>query len=99
MSAIMELTGIEPATSCLQSMRSPDWATAPIGSYIRGLLQIMGLERLELSTPALSEQCSNQLSYRPEDASKSITILFRKTEVYHSLKNLMCVTGSGQSFL
>ena len=27
----------------------------------------MGLERLELSTPALSEQCSNQLSYRPED--------------------------------
>jgi NAD kinase len=25
----------------------------------------MGPERFELSTPALSEQCSNQLSYRP----------------------------------
>ena len=25
----------------------------------------VGLERLELSTPSLSEKCSNQLSYRP----------------------------------
>src|SRR5512133_303918 len=29
----------------------------------------MGLKRLELLTPALSEQCSNQLSYRPDDSS------------------------------
>ena len=34
------------------------------------VLLIMGLERLELSTPALSEQCSNQLSYRPEESIK-----------------------------
>jgi hypothetical protein len=25
----------------------------------------MGLDRFELSTPSLSEKCSNQLSYRP----------------------------------
>ena len=46
----------------------------------------MGLERLELSTPALSEQCSNQLSYRPELSIKehsTINMLF---------KDLMCVT-------
>ncbi len=32
----------------------------------------MGLKRLELLTPALSEQCSNQLSYRPDDSSMNI---------------------------
>ncbi len=46
----------------------------------------MGLERIELSTPALSEQCSNQLSYRPKE---SIPFFLKK--------GLMCVTGSGQS--
>ena len=30
----------------------------------------MGLKRLELLTPALSEQCSNQLSYKPPNIKK-----------------------------
>jgi hypothetical protein len=45
----------------------------------------MGLERLELSTPALSEQCSNQLSYRPEESIKELPLQL--------FKDLMCVTG------
>ena len=41
---------------------------------------LMGLERLELSTPALSEQCSNQLSYRPEDSNqRSLQISLNET--------------------
>jgi hypothetical protein len=57
----LELTGVEPATSCLQSRRSPNWAIAPIPIFSLN----MGLDRVELSTPSLSEKCSNQLSYRP----------------------------------
>ena len=59
----LELTGVEPATSCLQSRRSPNWAIAPCYKHFKPWK--MGLDRVELSTPALSEQCSNQLSYRP----------------------------------
>ena len=32
---------------------------------------MVGLGRLELPTPALSERCSNQLSYRPESFGES----------------------------
>ena len=32
--------------------------------------QKLGLKRLELLTPALSEQCSNQLSYKPPNIKK-----------------------------
>jgi hypothetical protein len=44
--------------------QAPHWLT----------LIIMGLERLELSTPSLSEKCSNQLSYRPEDPCSKNTL-------------------------
>ena len=47
-----QTTGFPAAASC--SCLSP----LPQG-------QMVGLERLELSTPSLSEKCSNQLSYRP----------------------------------
>ena len=35
------------------------------GSCQRSLVVYMGRDRVELSTPALSERCSNQLSYHP----------------------------------
>ena len=33
------------------------------------LMEMVGLDGLEPSTPALSRRCSNQLSYRPADTS------------------------------
>ena len=61
----VELTGIEPATSGLQSPRSPNWATAP-ESFDRNLpTQNVGLGRLELPTSRLSGVRSNHLSYKP----------------------------------
>ena len=64
----------------------------------------MGLDRFELSTPSLSEKCSNQLSYRPSGLGGLAVALFnhkdrRATRPYAatSLKIKMCVTGSGQS--
>ena len=59
---LVEVTGLEPATYCLQSNRSTRWATPPKYSYWR----MVGLVGLEPTTPALSRQCSNQLSYRPK---------------------------------
>ena len=41
---------------------------------------LVGLDGLEPSTPALSTQCSNQLSYRPESAAFDI---FWKTRRSH----------------
>ena len=40
----------------------------PDKPFVRSLraLSMVGLVRLELTTPALSTQCSNQLSYRPK---------------------------------
>lgn len=35
--------------------------------------RVVGLERLELSTPRLSSVCSNQLSYRPEPVQLGVT--------------------------
>jgi hypothetical protein len=98
---LVEMIGVEPTTLCLQSRRSPNWATSPLcffvtweGSVTQGstrplrerresivdrrtsplyslisafskiLLRkiLVGLDGLEPSTPALSTQCSNQLS-------------------------------------
>ena len=60
----VELTGIEPATLALQTRCSPNWATAP-NIRLYSISYNVGLGRLELPTPALSERCSNQLSYKP----------------------------------
>ena len=58
----------------------------------------MGLKRLELLTPALSEQCSNQLSYRPDDSSMNNRSCLNTNSLDSFFKFLMCVTViSGQS--
>ena len=56
---MVENSGIEPLTSCVQSRRSPSWAKPPLNS------KLMGLNGLEPSTSRLSGVRSNQLSYRP----------------------------------
>ncbi len=56
---MVENTGLEPATLCVQGRCSTRWANSP-----KQILMV-GLIRLELMTPALSERCSNQLSYKP----------------------------------
>ena len=53
----MELSGIEPLTSCVQGRRSPSWANSPY--------MLVGLPGLEPGTSPLSGVHSNQLSYRP----------------------------------
>ena len=104
---LVEVTGLEPATYCLQSSRSPSWATPPKpeGRWIflhqlwvlcsamqrfgvplpehpaiyrllciRQCLacDLVGLVGLEPTTPALSTQCSNQLSYRPKPVTLNL---------------------------
>jgi hypothetical protein len=54
----MEVRGLEPLTSGLQSPRSAKLSYTPIS-------QVVGLGRLELPTSRLSGVRSNQLSYRP----------------------------------
>ena len=56
---MVENSGIEPLTSCVQSRRSPSWANSPI------MLQMVGLTGLEPVTSRLSVERSSQLSYRP----------------------------------
>ena len=48
---MVEDTGIEPATSCLQSRRSPNWANPPF---------LVGLGGLEPPASSLSGMRSNQ---------------------------------------
>jgi hypothetical protein len=55
-------------------------------------LSKMGLERLELSTPSLSEKCSNQLSYRPRSPFSK-----KKIESAFTLKKFWCVAILRQS--
>ena len=63
----MELTGIEPATSCLQSRRSPKLSYSPEIFYdICYPSLIMGLGGVEPPTPPLSGACSNHLSHKPK---------------------------------
>ncbi len=54
----------KPALSQLSYGPVPCWRDVP--SRLMGTaLRMVGLERVELSTPRLSSVCSNQLSYRP----------------------------------
>ena len=59
---MVEVNGIEPMTSCVQSRRSAIWATPPIISLNS---KMVGLSGLEPETSRLSGVCSNHLSYRP----------------------------------
>ena len=56
---MVEPSGIEPLTSCVQGRRSPSWAKAPEHK------KMVGLSGLEPPTSRLSGVRSNQLSYRP----------------------------------
>ena len=68
---MVELCGIEPQTSCVQSRRSPSWAIAPFYDFFYFDLhsacrsKLVGLSGLEPPTSPLSGVRSNQLSYRP----------------------------------
>ena len=60
-SKLVEIVGIEPATSCLQGRRSPSWAISPSISF----RLLVGPSGLEPPTLRLSVVRSSQLSYRP----------------------------------
>ena len=49
------------------------------GRMITASRQMVGLDRIELSTPRLSSACSNQLSYRPADSEHRRSDLDRCT--------------------
>ena len=57
---VVEISGIEPLTSCLQGRRSPSWAKPPYPFF-----EVVGQNGLEPSTSRLSVVCSSQLSYWP----------------------------------
>ena len=57
----MELSGIEPLTSCVQNRCSTFWAIAPLKIFISKI----GLSGFEPPTSPLSRVCSNHLSYKP----------------------------------
>ena len=73
---VVENSGIEPLTSCVQSRRSPSWANSPSSVMV-------GLPGLEPGTSPLSGVHSNQLSYRPScmrDAHYDVKYLSSITE-------------------
>ena len=78
---VVELTGIEPATSWMQIRRSPNWATAPLNFTA---VDQVGLRGLEPRTSSLSGMRSNHLSYKPKKYSMrdhkdlSSTISYKK---------------------
>ena len=63
----MEVRGLEPLTSGLQSPRSAKLSYTPINNkYLtKRFKPAVGLSRFELLTSRLSGVRSNQLSYRP----------------------------------
>ena len=64
---LVEISGIEPLTSCLQGRRSPSWAKPPsYGSFV------VGPSGLEPPTLRLSVVRSSQLSYGPISLSTSV---------------------------
>ena len=59
---------------------------------------MVGLDRLEPSTSALSEQCSNQLSYKPKFKSKIQVCISSKTRIRKTLIQIFilykgCIDG------
>ena len=62
-SCVVEISGIEPLTSCLQGRRSPSWAKPPY--FHITIFEVVGQNGLEPSTSRLSVVCSSQLSYWP----------------------------------
>jgi hypothetical protein len=67
----MEVRGLEPLTSGLQSPRSAKLSYTPILKLNISNLRfhMVGLSRFELLTSRLSGVRSNQLSYRPPNQS------------------------------
>ena len=55
---MVELSGIEPLTSCVQSRRSPSWAKAPFS--------MVGKTGFEPATPWSQTRCTTKLCYFPE---------------------------------
>ena len=63
---MVETSGIEPLTPCLQGRCSPSWATPPCSVVVcQSPYLLVGLSGLEPLTSRLSGVRSNQLSYKP----------------------------------
>lgn len=62
---MVENSGIEPLTSCVQNRRSPSWANSP-----KVVKEMVGLGGVEPPTSPLSGVRSNHLSYKPFKANK-----------------------------
>lgn len=62
---MVENSGIEPLTSCVQSRRSPSWANSP-----KVVKEMVGLGGVEPPTSPLSGVRSNHLSYKPFKVNK-----------------------------
>ncbi len=74
-SNLVELSGIEPLTSCVQGRRSPSWAIAPKKVI---LIKLVGLGGLEPPTSPLSGVRSNQAELQTQNitTNKYIKISF-----------------------
>ena len=72
---VVEISGIEPLTSCLQGRRSPSWAKPPY-HWLSILLRrkVVGQSGLEPPTSRLSVVCSSQLSYWPVADTGSVSL-------------------------
>ena len=96
---MVEISGIEPLTSCVQGRRSPSWAISPchrlfitLFTFITHSVWVVGLSGLEPPTSPLSGVRSNHLSYRPKGITAFCSIL---STIYQSI----CVDTYCLSFL
>ena len=96
---VVEISGIEPLTSCVQGRRSPSWAISPchrlfitLFTFITHSVWVVGLSGLEPPTSPLSGVRSNHLSYRPKGITAFCSIL---STIYQSI----CVDTYCLSFL
>ena len=86
---MVEISGIEPLTSCVQGRRSPSWAISPchrlfitLFTSITHSVWVVGLSGLEPPTSPLSGVRSNHLSYRPKGITAFCSIL---STIYQSI--------------